>query len=175
VEHTINLKRWLFGPIFWGFLMLLATAGCKKPHPNPEQLDPIYGDFIKEVAQADKSIKEEEDQIKSVEAKLAALQPRDILRGSLSRELSGRKKRLVGLQERRLYFETRAEKRKAHAQREYLAAFEKDEPWPDPEEFSAYLAVKKLQSASRNWDDRVPRLKNSRSAPPEAEKEPQNE
>jgi hypothetical protein len=144
--------------IFLGFIIIFGLSGCKRPHPNPEILDPIYADLLAEVRAAENIIQSEEKEIEGLRTKIAALKPRDIMRASFGRELLSRERRVRSYSERRIYFETRAAQRKAHVQREYLLAFEKDEPWPNPADYQAYLATKKLQSVSRNWDDRVPKL-----------------
>jgi hypothetical protein len=144
--------------IFLGFIVIFGLSGCKRPHSNPETLDPIYADMLAEVRAAENTIQNEQKEIEALKAKIAALKPRDIMRGSFGRELLSREKKVRSYKERKTYFETRAEQRKAYVQREYLAAFEKDETWPNPADYQTYLATKKLQSVSRNWDDRVPKL-----------------
>ncbi len=51
----------------------------------------------------------------------------------------------------RLRLQTRLDE----ARKKYAAAFQKGEPWPDPEEFRQYKIDKDLRSAPRDWNVRL--------------------
>jgi hypothetical protein len=172
VEHLKLLKKWSCLPqirvLLVGFLAALVLTGCNRPNSTPEELDPIYKDLVNELGKTQNLIKTEEEELKAAKAKVDKLQPRDIMKATYTREYQARVKRMKGLEERLMYFETRAKQRKQFARREYLDAFQKGETWPKPEEMSSYLAAKKLQGASRSWDDRVPKMTRHLRAQPDA-------
>ena len=51
------------------------------------------------------------------------------------------------------------ERRLLESRLAYEKAFQKEEPWPNPEEYAAYKANKELRAANLNWNKRVPKLK----------------
>lgn len=138
-------------------LISLVLSGCKKPMENPETRDPIYSALLSDKSAYKGAAEAEKKTIAELEAEIAKLGPRDQIKKPKIRELYTRKKNLEQMEQQALYFEIRAEQRKAHAREEYLKAFHADKPWPDPAEFEAYKRAKKLRQASKNWDDRVPK------------------
>ena len=56
------------------------------------------------------------------------------------------------------YLEIRTNRRKVEARRSYRLAFKADKPWPDSNEYKKYVTHKRLRSAPRNWNYRVPKL-----------------
>jgi hypothetical protein len=167
VEHRklgFFVKKWCrFVKMPLVLAILITQTACKKPIENPETLDPIYADILSEVTASKAAAAEEEDAIKDLKAKLAALPPRDAIRGRITRELYAHEHNLVQAQQRVKYYEVRSEERKEYDTRAYMIAFEADKPWPNPADLEEYKKIKKLQSASRNWEDRVP--KNNRYNP----------
>ena len=57
----------------------------------------------------------------------------------------------------RTYFEVRSSQRRLFDAEAYEKAFLADKPWPNPQEVAEYKKLKQLQSASRSWDERVPK------------------
>ena len=124
-------------------------------------MDPIYSDLQREsdsaVKDADK-IKSEADKLND---DLSKLEARDPSRSILINQRNGKNKAEAGLRQRADYFHIRAEQRLKMDQREYLKAFEAKKPWPNPAEKKNYEMMRKLQTASRDWGERVP--KNTRN------------
>lgn len=138
-------------------LILIIQTGCKQPIENPELADPIYSDLLSQVNGAKSAIASEEKSIKDLKDQIAALKPRDSSRGPLLRELAAHERALVQAKQQKTYFEIRSQQRKEYDQKAYQEAFDRDLPWPNPEEVEEYKKTKKLLQASRNWEDRVPK------------------
>jgi len=152
-------------------IILTIQIGCKQPIENPELADPIYSDLLAQINNAKGAIASEEKSIKDLKEQIAALKPRDPTRGPLLRELSAHEKTLVQARQQQTYFEIRSEQRKEYDQKAYREAFENDKPWPNPDEVNEYKKTKKLNTASRNWEDRVPKTtRYNKTAPPIGEK-----
>ncbi len=145
--------------LFCIFILAFFAAisiGCKE-NPNPELLDPIYMDLMKEADAYGKAAEEAQKKVETKTKDLAKTKPRTIERKNIQGEiLSEQTKRERSLQMQE-YYKIRAIRRKAEGQIEYKKAFKKKEPWPKPEEYEAYKLNKALVSASKNWGDRVPK------------------
>jgi hypothetical protein len=166
VEHRflpfLGLK-----PIYVVFcaVFLLVLAGCKQPIENPETIDPIYADLEKQAKEAAGVLASEEKSVTETREKLKALPPRDILRGQMTRELYSHEKNVVQMRQRKLYLEIRTEQRKDYDQKAYKTAFDADKVWPEPSEAAEYKKIRRLQTASRSWDERVPKTNRYNKAP----------
>ncbi|GEM_PF-5032526 len=136
---------------------VLFLLGCKKPLSNPENLDPIYTDLLKF----------EKDHYAVYKTKLSEL---EVIKKDWqsSEALSGRKKtakaRYFATEEEAekalqtsKFYKLRANTRKQEARKAYLIAFNKDQPWPPPDEYQSFLAENRLKNSSRTWDSRVPK------------------
>ena len=155
MEHR---KTRLFLPISL-LATLLILSGCKKPLDNPELVDPIYIELVDATAKIKKNMEEEEKQL--IEAK-KELQKADLTVGEkrqVLKQLSAGDKKLRLMEQDRKFFELRAKSRIVHVREIYPARFEKDLPWPNPDEIAVFEANKRLRGASRNWADNVPKLK----------------
>lgn len=152
--------------LFLGVLLSICMLGCKSPNPNPETLDPIYADLLKESEAASKETESLKGEIEKLEQEIPAFEARDPGKKRAERELY-QKEHLAELSSQRaLFYKIQADMRLKYARREYLKAFNADKPWPNPKEYEEYLENKKLRSASRNWDDRVPKTtRYNRSVP----------
>lgn len=144
----------LFFFITCGFFLL----GCKKEHPNPEQLDPIYKELTQKASEASKALENELQKRAELERVIPSLLPNTIDLKNTRRELQQAERAIVALRQQHKYYEIRAERRRVEGRRAYKIAFQNNEEWPKPEEYQAYLASKRLQEASLNWSERVPKL-----------------
>ena len=131
---------------------------CKKKHPTPEVLDPIYNDLVKQAGFFKGKVEQEKKQIKKLEKTLAETEARTIERVATAKDIRFAKKRLEKYVQDAKFYEIRSEHRKAQSRYEYNLAFSQDKDWPDPEEYKKYLVNKKLREAPRNWGYRVPKL-----------------
>lgn len=140
-------------------LLILALLGCKKPLDNPESVDPIYRELVDASEKIKKSM---EDQKKALAASKEELKKPDLTVGEkrqILKEISSTDKRIRLMDQDQKFFELRAQSRIAHVREVYPARFEKDLPWPNPDEIAQFEANKRLRGASRNWADNVPKLK----------------
>ncbi len=153
--------------------IIVLFAGCEKPDPNPEFRDPIYGDLQKESDSAVKDVESAKTEADKLTDDISKLEPRDPSRSVMVNQRVAKNKAEAGSRQRANYFKIRAEQRRDTDRRDYLRAFDAKKLWPDPNEFKNYEVMRKLQTTSRSWDDRVP--KNTRNdkggpKPPKGEK-----
>lgn len=141
-------------------VLFIATliCGCKSEDPEPQLRDPIFKVLSDQASQAKSAY---DSQIKKVEDAAKALEKTDA--NTLDRKLAIRDLASSTLAAKRLaqdmeYYRIRAERRRLEARKSYKIAFNKDQDWPNPAEFEAYQASKRLREAPRSWDHRVPKL-----------------
>ena len=132
--------------------------GCKSKNPNPEFLDPIFLDYQSQHKEHLKEAESLPKQIEVAQKELEETPPRSTERVVAKRALKKLIKQHEEAKQKASYFKIRMEKRRIHSKIAYEKAFNKDEPWPDPKEYKAYLQNKKLRSANMNWNSRVPKL-----------------
>jgi hypothetical protein len=146
--------------------LILGLLGCKEADPSPELRDPIYKDFEESIKVIEGAATSQEKKIAEAKTEYGKMGERDPFRKRQFAEIFRLERQLVDLRQQALYFRVRLEQRKAYARAEYTKAFNADKPWPDPKEWERYKISKDLIHASRNWEDRVPKL--TRSFPPAA-------
>ena len=164
VEHRFSSKiadYYKYRIICVCIVAIFTFCGCEKPNANPETMDPIYTDLQKESDSATKDADKIKTEAEKLADDLSKLETRDPSRSILVNQKNGKYKAEAGMRQRAEYFHIRAEQRLKVDQREYLKAFEAKKPWPDPAEKKNYEIMRKLQTASREWGDRVP--KNTRN------------
>lgn len=142
----MKLHFFVILPVF-----LLILSGCHQPNPHPETLDPIYSDIEKEKKDIDGAYSAEKKQLEEFQKALLEVKPQTGQIKYAEKRLFESKARLEKLDQRRIYLELRLKTRKDLITKEYLAAFEKDLPWPDPKEYQTYKSQKDLESAPRTW------------------------
>lgn len=152
------------------FLLLLGLAACEKPLAEPEKVDPIYSDLEAQLKAAQTIHATELKALEDARKHLESLGPRDMGRKRTQFEVFEREKKVRRLAERELYHQLLIDKRLEYVRKVYPKKYEAKEPWPDPAEVDQYKTNKRLKSASRNWADRVPKLKDRISAVQKAEK-----
>lgn len=160
VEQRIRAKTYLFSVRTLLLVGLIALImGCKQQNPTPELSDPIYRDLETTAKGMEAAIVPQEKKIEAAKAELKKMAERDPFRKRQVSEVFRLERELVDIRQAALYFQVRVEQRRKFAREDYLKAFRADKPWPDPNEFDRYKKTKELQHASRNWGDRVPRLR----------------
>lgn len=141
------------------YLVLLTiiffSFGCKTRNTTPEKLDPIYNDLLSKIKNHEQMISTKEKELENAEKDLLHAQAQTGEEKMRRNVVFDIKNELVKLKQKLRYWRARAETRKAYAREEYNRAFEKDESWPDPEEYKLYKVNERLVNASRNWDDRL--------------------
>lgn len=147
VEHRLLLA-----------ILLTTLIGCKAENPNPELMDPIYSDLKKEAEGAAKAL---EAQIKEKEASKLAIQkadPNSIELREAEKLYWQATKKIDLLRPIEHYYKIHAERRRVEGRADYRRSLAKGEIWPDPKEYEGYMTNKRLRSAERNWNRRVPKL-----------------
>ena len=142
------------------FTILILCAGCRKEEPNPENLDRIYSDLVKQKAEKESAFasekKAEEKARKSLEEALVGTL--DVK--NAARDLAKAKANVARLEQEVKFLDIRARRRLAEDRYNYHLAFEagKESEWPSAAELEAYEANNRLRSASPYWSTRVPKL-----------------
>ncbi len=139
-------------------ISLISIFGCNRPDPNPHFMDPIYKHLGERVSQTKSQLDTEIKALEEAEKTLAKTQPLTHERKVAERDVQSIRKRIEGLRQEFDYLSIRLERRLVEDKVNYRLAFEKGEAWPDPEEYKAYLTTLRLNQASKNWNERVPKL-----------------
>ena len=146
---------------------LAFLTGCKpEPIPNPENRDPIYADLQAQEKATATDIEAEKKSVEEIRAEIEKAPVRTADRHHAMRQLSQHIKKLDQLKQMDQYYQIRLEERKTFDAKDYMRAFNAEQPWPDPKEFEEYKAILKLQTSSRNWDAHVPKLTRYMKNPP---------
>lgn len=146
----------------FGFSMAVLP-GCHKPNPHPESMDPIFADLEKEKKETESKISAEEKNLAEFKQALRDVVPQTGQIKYAQKRIYETEEKLNKLRQRKQYLEVRLESRIEVARKDYLRAFEKDQPWPNPKEYETYRSQKELESAPRTWSvrDRI-----EKAAPP---------
>ncbi len=148
--------------------MLSGIAGCKKPIENPELLDPIYADLLKESKFYDDAAKTKQAELEAIKKEWEEAPPQTGREKMARNRYYNKEREVTKAYQTARFFELRARTRKSEDKKAYLKAFLADKPWPDPNEYEAYQMETRLTKANRNWDARTKkwsaRLKEVRSA-----------
>ena len=165
LQKKLNYRYLLTQALILGSLALLG--GCKpEPIPNPENRDPIYSDLQAQEKATATDIEAEKKSIEETKAEIEKAPVRTADRHHAMRQLSQHIKKLEQLKQMDQYYLIRIEERKVFDEKDYMRAFNAEQPWPDPKEFEGYKAIRKLQTSSRNWDASVPKLTRYMKNPP---------
>ncbi len=154
-QSLFRARFWLFTGI--GIMILMVSVGCSRPNATPELTDPIYADLGQRSALAKAGVELKKEEIKTLRKELADLPARDIGRRKMLDDLTNKERQMLAAEQEGLYYEIRASQRKDYARTEYLKAFDKGEPWPDPKDFETYKLQRKLKDAPREWSAKLPK------------------
>lgn len=136
----------------------VSCIGCKSPDPNPELSDPIYKDLLGRHDGHKKALEEAVKRLEEVQADLAKAEPHTIEMKNARRDLASVKSTILLNEQMERYYRIRAERRKVTGRIAYRKAFEKDEAWPNPNEYNEYMVNNRLRNVQMNWNARVPKL-----------------
>lgn len=136
------------------FLFIISVIACDRPDPEPEKHDPIYSDMLNEAKSAEGELKSAEKDLEGFQKDLENAVPQTGQIKFAQKRVFETKERIEKLRQMKDYWELRAESRVKWDRKEYLKAFHKKEPWPDPKEYEEYKMLRKLQLAPKNWDNR---------------------
>lgn len=138
-------------------LFLLGLSGCNKENPSPEYVDPIFVDLQKRATDSKKTLGEEVKKQAELRLAIEKAPANSIELKNSTRDLEKSQGAALDFEQKALFFEIRAKRRRLVDQITYRDAFAKGLPWPDPKEYSDYRLNIRLQEASRNWSARVPK------------------
>jgi septal ring factor EnvC (AmiA/AmiB activator) len=154
-----HVEHFMKNILFLLFLSIFVVA-CHQPDPHPEHMDPIYADLEKERKEAESQYSAEEKQLEELAAALKDVKPQTGQIKYAKKRLYESQRRLEKLRQRKVYLELRTQSRQKWAQKDYLRAFNKNEPWPDPKEHEIYKSQMDLENAPKVWSsrDRIEKL-----------------
>ena len=147
-----------FHTLIMTVVLALTLTACKTEDPNPELRDPIYKDLLSRNEGYKKAIEEGKKKVEDLKVDLGKSEPQTIERKNAERDLASAQAALLQNTQWELYYRIRAERRRVEGRADYRRAFNKDQEWPDPREYSDYLTNIHLRSAQMNWNARVPKL-----------------
>ncbi|UYL10558.1 hypothetical protein B9G69_008215 [Bdellovibrio sp. SKB1291214] len=138
--------------IIAAILIIFTFAACSKPDPNPELKDPIYSDLQTKVGAATAALEAEKKKLEGFQKDMEAVVPQTGQIKYAQKRLYESQANITRLEQELEYLKLKVEQRLKTAQSSYKKAYAKKEEWPDPKEYSSYLAEEKLRNAKRSWD-----------------------
>ncbi|MEZ0390799.1 MAG: hypothetical protein ACAH59_01195 [Pseudobdellovibrionaceae bacterium] len=132
-------------------MLLFVFVACDKPQSEPEKMDPIYDDLLKEEGKVKAALSAASKELEGFEKDLAAVAPQTGQVKYAQKRVYETRARIEKLKQAQQYWSLRAETRKKWAREKYLAAFREKKSWPPPKEWEEYKIQRKLEVAPRNW------------------------
>ncbi len=142
--------------LFFQTFIILSLIGCHKPLTTPEELDPIYKEWLADYENTEKKIEEQKKIIEEFPEKFEHIVPQTGQTRKIYKEYYQAKNQLDALKQKALYYELAAKSRKYEARKLYLEAFEAEKEWPDPKEYEEFKLNKQVQSVNLSWRQRYP-------------------
>lgn len=130
---------------------VLFLFGCEKPNPNPELSDPIYLDLKTQTEELSKAVESEKKGLQEHLDNLKKAVPQTGQIKFAQKRVNDAKEKIQKLEQEYRWFEVRTESRKSFAKKEYMSAWRKKQPWPDPKEFEEYKKMKEMRSIPLSW------------------------
>ena len=157
-------------------LFILGAAGCHNPDPHPEAMDPIYKDIEHAQGEIKGQIESEAKNLEEAKATLKKVVPQTGQIKFAQKHYFDSLARIEKLKQLQRYYALKLKSRESEAQELYLKAFEKDQPWPEPEEFETYKITEMARTKSRHWSvkDRIEQERGLASEKPAAEAAPKD-
>lgn len=138
--------------LFTYICFVFSILGCEKPDPAPHLKDPIYADILSEIASHQGAIEGEKKQLEEHEKALKEAKPQTGQIKFAEKRVWQSKDRLLKLNQKLRYWQSRQVSREIEAKESYLKAWDSKQPWPSLDEFERYRAQKELSSAGpKEW------------------------
>ena len=99
-----QIRIWLIMSLAW---VTFLSPGCSRPNPNPELIDPIYGDLIQRGAVARAGAESKKGEIKTLRAELEALPARDTARKKTADDITNKEHLMLAAEQEALYYDIR--------------------------------------------------------------------
>lgn len=147
---TLECSTWnMFFSIFLIIFAVLLSS-CEKKDPKPELKDKIYQDMLAQQAEAERIVKEMETKIIDIRKTGAEAKINTGVREKAERQAKDFEKTRDKLAQQVVYWKIRVFERLKHVR---IIAGKSTEPYaPNPQEWEAYQAEKKLRVAKNAWD-----------------------
>jgi hypothetical protein len=143
----------------WAYVILIGLvaflSACKRPNKNPELIDPIYMDLLKEMKFYADQEKKFKDEAEAAKVEMEKEDPRTGNAKAIKSRYHGKLKDAEKARQMQVFYELHAKNRKNEAREAYLAAFKADKPWPDPKEYEGFQTMMALRKANKSWDSRT--------------------
>jgi hypothetical protein len=148
-----------FTPAVLALTGCLLLIGCSKEDPIPEERDPIFKDLEHRQSEHQKTYDEATAKLKELYASLEKAEPNSLEKRDIQRDIAKYKAQALDNEQWARYYRIRTGRRKLVDRLAYKEALGAKKPWPDPSEYSEYLVNRRLVEANRNWNARVPKLR----------------
>lgn len=132
-------------------ILTLYLASCNKPIPNPELKDPIYNDLNVRLTEASQLLTAEQNTLKTHEKELQEAVPQTGQTIQAQKRVFESQNKITKIEQEIQYLKLKASARKKDAIQSYKKAFEKNEIWPEPQEWEQYQKEKKARNAPKEW------------------------
>lgn len=142
-----------------GALCFLSLFGCKKREEQPELRSPVFLDLVTREAEYSKEIETTQKEIAQLTKDIRSAQPNTKDLHSLRKKMSIAQRNLPLMKQKLRYHKILIERRRFQDRLAYNKAMDEEKEWPHPEELRAYESSKRLASAHKQWNSRVPKLK----------------
>lgn len=150
-------------------IFAVFMAACTQADPAPELRDEVYKDLQTELEIANHSIDSETRGLEGLRGELSKALPQTGQIKFATKKVKDSEDRLNTLNQQRLYFEIKLERRKNFVQSRYEESrHEGGKPWPDEKELALYRSVVKFNHDKIQWD----KTKGMRKSVPRGTEEP---
>lgn len=134
------------------FIITLLLVACNKPDPNPELKDEIYADLNTQLAETTHALEAEEKQLAEHQKAMSEVTPQTGQIKYAQKRVYESEDKINQLRQEKQWLALRAQERLKYTRKQYLNAFKKGQPWPDPAEIEQYKAEMRLRKAKKDWD-----------------------
>lgn len=150
--------------IYIVFILLFSITLKAEESADPEvdpgfaAQDPIYLDLVKTLTDTSAGVKAAKAQVPELKKKIDTSEVNSSEKKAAWKEYWKAIETVRNLEQQAHYYKIRVDRRRVVANIAAKKAKAEGKPWPDPKEYSDYLLNRRLSTASRSWNDRVPKL-----------------
>ncbi len=134
-------------------LILITLGACNRSDPAPELHDEIFSDLVAELDIAQKAYESETKNLEKLKQELEKAIPQTGQVKYATQKLRSSEGLLSSLNQQKIYFEVKIERRKAQVRDRYQESLTKGgRPWPDAKEIEMYKTVTKFYRDKLAWE-----------------------